>query len=98
MALKKKITKPNGLELNYHRIAMVKIDTNQQTTILVRSYLNEAGRQYEKDYANGLIEGEPIFPFTESQYLLFEYSDDMNITNAYKLLKAQSEFENSEDV
>ena len=41
MALMKKITKPNGLVLEYHRIAMVKIDTNQQCTILVESYLNE---------------------------------------------------------
>ena len=98
MALKKKIIKPNGLELNYHRIAMVKIDTNQQTTILVRSYLNEAGRQYEIDYANGLIEGEPAFPFAESDYLTFEYSNNMNITNAYNWLKAQSEFEGAEDV
>ena len=98
MALKKKIIKPNGLTLIYHRIAMVKIDTNQQTTILVHSYLNEASRQYEKDYANGLIEGEPVFPFVEAEYLTFEYSEDMNITNAYNWLKSQSKFEESEDV
>ena len=33
---------------------MVKIDTNQQNTILVHSYLSETGRQTEKDYAAGL--------------------------------------------
>ena len=48
MALRKVIRKPNGLVFNYHRIAMVKIDTNQQCTILVESYLNEEGRELEK--------------------------------------------------
>lgn len=35
-------------------MAMVKMDTNQQNTILIHSYLSEAGRQIEKDYAAGL--------------------------------------------
>lgn len=98
MALLKSITKPNGLELNYHRIAMVKIDTNQQTTILVHSYLSEEGRDYEKAYAAGEIEGEPVFPYVYAEYISFEYSETMNITNAYEWLKAQPEYEGSEDV
>ena len=35
MAIKKQITAPNGVVTVYHRIAMVKIDTNQQNTILI---------------------------------------------------------------
>ncbi len=49
MALKKKIQKSNGLILEYHRISMLKIDTNLQCTILVESYLNEESRLKEKE-------------------------------------------------
>lgn len=98
MALKKTIIKPNGLPLDYHRIAMVKIDTNQQTTILLHSYLNEEARQYEKDYAEGKIKGIPIFPYVDAEYISFEYSETMNIGNAYEWLKQRPEFEGAEDV
>lgn len=98
MALKKKITKPNGIELDYHRIAMVKIDTNSQTTILVYSYLSEAGRNYEKSYAAGEIKGEPNFPYVDAEYLTLPYDENMNIKNAYEWLKTQPQFEGAEDV
>lgn len=98
MALKKRIVKPNGLPLDYHRIGMVKIDTNEQITILLHSYLSEEGREYEKAYARGEIKGEPTFPFVESQYIPFEYDETMNIKNAYELLKQQPEFEGAEDI
>lgn len=98
MALKKKITKPNGIELEYHRIALLSIEPNQQITILVRSYIHEDGREYEKKYATGEIEGEPVFSYTTGEYLHFNYSDDMNITNAYALLKSTPEFEDAIDV
>ena len=49
MAIKIKVTADNGIVTEYHRIAMVKIDVNQQTTILVHSYLSEDARQIEKD-------------------------------------------------
>lgn len=98
MALKKSITKPDGIVVDYHRIAMVKIDTNQQTTILLHSYLSDHGREYEKDYAAGKIEGEPIFPYVEAEYISFEYDENMSIKNAYEWLKKQPEFEGAEDV
>ncbi len=98
MALLKAITKPNGITVNYHRIAMVKIDTNQQITILVQSYLNEEGRNYEKRYAAGEIEGEPIWPYVDAEYMSFDYDESMNITNAYEYLKSLPEFEGAEDV
>ena len=34
MAIKKQITADNGIATEYHRIAMVKIDTNQLNTFL----------------------------------------------------------------
>ena len=98
MALSKPITKPNGITLNYHRIAMVKIDTNQLVTILVHSYLATNARQYEKDYAAGLIEGDPTFPYVDAQYFNCEYDENMSVKNAYEYLKTLPEFEGAEDV
>ena len=104
MALRKKIKRKNGIELDYHRIAMIKVDLNQQITVLVQSYLNEEGRNYEKAYAAGSIKGEPTFPYVESEYLNLEYSEDLDILkgnlneNAYKWLKKQSKFEDAEDI
>lgn len=97
MALMKKIKKPNGLVLEYHRIAMVKIDTNQQCTILVESYLNEDCREYEKSYARGEIQN-PIFPYTDNEYVSFDYDENMSVKNAYEWLKQQPDFEGAEDV
>lgn len=53
MAIKKQVTADNGIITEYHRIALLSIDTNNQNTILIQSYLSEAGRQIEKDYAAG---------------------------------------------
>ena len=102
MALKKKITMPNGLPLEYHRIALVSIDINNQNTILVHSYLNEEARQWEKDYAAGkikLADGEhPTFPYIQARYYNPEYSGAMSIGRAYDWLKTNvPEFEGAED-
>lgn len=102
MAIKKQITAPNGVVTEYHRVAMVKIDTNEQNTILIHSYLSETGRQVEKDYAAGLykdVEAEMMkWPYVDAQYLNCEYDGDMTITKAYEYLKSLPEFENAEDV
>lgn len=102
MAIKKKITEQNGVVTEYHCIAMVKIDTNLQNTILVHSYLSEDGRQVEKDYAAGLYSntdrGLIKFPYVDAKYLNCEYDGEMTITKAYEWLKSQPEYEGSEDV
>lgn len=93
MALKKKITMNNGLPLEYHRIALVSIEPNQQITVLVHSYLDAAARQYEKDWAAGKIEGEPRFPYVAHEYVKMKYGDNIGGMNgdamvcAYDLLK-----------
>ena len=98
MALLKKVTMANGLPLEYHRIAMIKNEINQQTTILVHSYLNAEARQYEKDYANGLIEGEPTFPYVDARYYNIAYDPEMTVFLAYEWLKDNiPEFKNAED-
>lgn len=102
MAIKKTVTAPNGIVTEYHRIAMVKIDVNQQNTLLVHSYLSEAGRQVEKDYAAGLYndldEGVMNWPYVDAQYLNCDYDGEMTITKAYEYLKTLPEFEGAIDV
>lgn len=93
MALIKKIIAKNGIPLEYHRIALISIEPNQQITILRHSYLNEEARQYEKDYAEGKIEGDPIFPYVETEYIHADYLNNIKdmledvMGGAYTLLK-----------
>lgn len=98
MAIAKEIVADNGVTLTYHRISMVKIDVNQQITILVESYLNEDGRNYEKAYAAGEIQGEPTFPYTSAEYMSLPYDETMNVKNAYEWLKQQPKFVDAEDI
>ena len=104
MALKKKVIMSNGLPLEYHKIALVTIEPNQQITILRHSYLNEEARQYEKDYENGLIKGEPQFPYIDHEYIHMDYKENIKdmmgdtMQCAYKLLKRhRSEFNDATD-
>lgn len=102
MAIKKQVVAPNGIVTEYHRVAMVKIDTNQQNTILVHSYLSEAGRQIEKDYAagmyNDLEEGFMNWPYVDAQYFNCEYDGEMTISKAYEYLKSLDQFTDSKDI
>lgn len=97
MALKKKIQKSNGLILEYHRISMLKIDTNLQCTILVDSYLNKESRLKEKDILRNGVTNDTPLPYVDSEYISFDYDENMSIENAYKWLKNQSDFIGSED-
>lgn len=102
MAIKKIVTAPNGIVTEYHRIAMVKIDINQQNTLLIHSYLSETGRQVEKDYAAGLYNdidvGMMSWPYVDAQYLNCDYDGEMTISKAYDYLKTLPEYEGATDV
>lgn len=102
MAIKKQIAADNGIITEYHRIALLSIDTNNQNTILLQSYLSENGRQVEKDYASGsyndLEIGAMKFPYVSSRYINTGYDPEMSIVNAYNYLKTLPEFEGAEDV
>ena len=93
MALRKKVVMPNGLPLEYHRVALVTIEPNQQITVLRHSYLNEEARQYEKDWAAGKIEGEPQLPYVAHEYVHMDYTEAIEVLRegtmegAYALLK-----------
>ena len=97
VALRKKVVMPHGLPLEYHRVLMVCIDVNERNRILVHSYLNEEARQYEKDYAAGLIK-DPVFPYVHAGYYDTDYSGSMSVRAAYEWLKSSvREFEGAED-
>lgn len=98
MALKKSIVADNGVPLSYHRVSMVKIETGQQVTVLVDSYVNEDGRQYEKDYAAGNIEEISALPYVLGRYVSMPYNPNMTIEMAYRTIKGLTEFEGAEDV
>lgn len=99
MAIKKKIVGDNGVTTEYHRIALLSIDVNNQNTILVNSYISEDGRQIEKDYASGLIEGTNVsFPYVDGYYISFAYDGTMTVEKAYEYLKTLPKFEGAEDV
>lgn len=95
---------PNGLPLEYHRVALVSIEPNQQITVLRHSYLNDEARQYEKDYAAGKIEGEPTFPYVDHEYVHMNYAENIDelregsMEGAYALLKKhRPEFADAQD-
>lgn len=102
MAVKISLTEDNGIVTEYHRIALVSIDVHNQNTILVHSYLGEAGRQVEKDYAAGLYNdvdaGMMHFPYVTAKYYHLEYDEDMTVKKAYEYLKTLPRFIGAEDV
>jgi hypothetical protein len=102
MAIKVQVTADNGIITEYHRIALLSIDVNNQNTILVLSYLSESGRQVEKDYAAGLYKdveaGMMKFPYVNGRYINIPYDGTMTIEAAYQYLKTLPEFEGSIDV
>lgn len=102
MAIKIKVTADNGIVTEYHRIALLSIDINQQNTILVHSYLGENGRQIEKDYAAGLYkdleDGMMKFPYVSAEYIHADYDPDMTVSAAYSYIKTLPKFIGAEDI
>lgn len=104
MAIQTKVKKDNGIVLNYHHIAMITVEVNQRVTLLVRSYLDQEARQYDKDYATGKIEGEPTFPYTDAEYISIEWKDIGDLLtgdltkNMYEWLKTQPPYIGAIDV
>jgi hypothetical protein len=102
MAIKLCITEDNGIVTEYHRIALLSIDVNNQNTILVHSYLSADGRQIEKDYSAGLYKdveaGLMKFPYVAAEYISAEYNPDMTVSAAYTYLKSLPKFAGAVDV
>lgn len=108
MALEKPIVTDCGVTLAYHRIALVNVQVNQQITILVESYIDSNGRQKAKDYAkidhSKTLAQDFMFPYSESEYISFDYNESSElfkgniVQKAYHWLKKQEKFKNAKDV
>ena len=102
MAIKMQVIEDNGIVTEYHRIALLTIDVNQQNTILVHSYLSADGRQIEKDYAAGLYRdveaGMMRFPYVSAEYIHANYDPDMTISAAYSYIKTLDKFKGAQDL
>lgn len=106
MALQVSIKTENGVVLNYHHIAAINVEVNQRVTIIVESYIDQEGRQYDKDYMSGKIIGEPTFPYTSMDYPCIQWNDVQStniltgdlLKNAYEWLKTQPNYINALDV
>ena len=102
MAIKIPVTEDNGIVTEYHRIALLSIDVHNQNTVLIHSYLGEAGRQIEKDYSAGLYNnveaGMMHFPYVNAKYIHLPYDENMTVVKAYEYLKTQPQFEGAVDI
>ncbi len=98
MALRKEMAMPNGVVTDYHRVALLSIDVNNQNTVLVHSYVSEDGRQVERDHAaERLVMDETNRPYVDARYLNCPYDGEMDVAGAYAWLKSLPEFEGAED-
>ena len=101
MALSKKITLENGVEVNYHRIVSINNIINEQTIIEVASYTSEEKRNEEKNaLESGKKSGEavPMNVFINTNYVSKEYSEKDTPEDCYKYLKTLDEFKNAKDI
>jgi hypothetical protein len=101
MALSKKITLENGVEVNYHRIVSITEIINEQTIIELASYTSEEKRNEEKnalETGNKTGEAVPMNVFIDTKYINKDYSEKDTINNCYEYLKTTDEFKNSKDI
>ena len=113
MALKKDLLLKNGINVSYHRIAVLNEIINQSINIQVLSYLDEFKRIAEKDYEdiqekisnNEEVTEEEMQKISEgfdtyiyhSNYQI-DYQNDFDVKDAYEYLKSLEEFKDAEDI
>lgn len=96
MGLRKHITLPNGVQLNYHRVTSVNNITNVQTVIEVSGYTSQAKRREEATMISD-PENNPADVFIDTRFIAVDYDPEMTISKAYDYLKTLPEFEGAED-
>lgn len=109
MALKKNITREDGVTTSYHRIVRMDIMTNVRNLLEVASYVDDSSRQrqiqYEKEQEIRAkakpAERKDIDvtqPYIHTSFHTIPYDQNMNIVGAYEYLKTLPEFEDAEDI
>lgn len=96
MALSKRITLPNGIACDYHRVVSLSIVTNVANLVEACSYTSEAKRAEERA---ATAAGEAMDVYTATRYYEAPYDQGMTVEGAYAWLKANvEEFADAEDV
>lgn len=104
MALLKKIKQKNGLELSYHRVALINVDVHNQVTMLVYSYIDQAARKLEKEILESQEDRMAEMPYMLPQYYNFAYTEHPELytgdvlEKAYGILKGMEEYAGAEDI
>lgn len=96
MALSKRITLPNGVQVNYHRIVKIDKIVNVQNVIEVASYTSRAKREEERA---ALANCAPMDVYVETGIYETPYDPNMTPETAYRWLKEnRPEYEGAADV
>lgn len=97
MALSKRTTLPNGVQVNYHRIVKIDKIVNVQNVVEVASYTSRAKREEER--AALLSEDPTMDVYIETGIYETPYDPGMTPEVAYRWLKDNlPEFEGAADV
>ena len=91
MALYKEKIQRDGIPTNYHRIASLSINVNENNIISVLSYVDNSARTKEK---SAVIE----YPYQCPSTYTIDYDENMTVESAYEYLKTLPEFEGATDV
>lgn len=94
MAIGKRITLPNGVAVNYHRVVSVNTITNVQNIIEVASYTSKDKRAAEQ---NAIAAGDPMDVFIHTSIILAPYDKTIDIDAAYDYVKTLPEYEGATD-
>lgn len=90
MALGKEIIQPDGVPTRYHRILFIQSTVNEQCSIAVVSYVDNASRVAEEDGQNDSV-------YKNATTYEFPYVENMTIQDAYERLKTLEVFEDAVD-
>lgn len=97
MALSKRITLPNGVQVNYHRVVGIRSIVNVQNIVEVASYTSRAKREEER--AALASEDPSMDVYVETGIYEAPYDPGMSPDAAYAWLKEnRPEFEGADDV
>lgn len=95
MALSKRITLDNGVDVNYHRVVSVNIITNVHNVIEVASYTSEAKRREEQE---AIQNGLPMDIYINSSFINAPYNQSMTVEGAYNYVKTLPGFDGARNV
>lgn len=101
MAIEKKVTLPNGVVVNYHRVVSITNIINNMISVEVASYISESERNKEiQALDTGRKSGQypEIYVYVYTEYKEVPYSEKFDVNDAYNLIKSYEEYKGAKDV